>query len=75
MTICQAVSIQYRNVTDGRTDEQRNGSRDRIAISISRDSFLVLTRDNKVMLKVQALQGAAHIVSAVGAFIFLLYFT
>jgi len=40
MTICKAVFIQYRNVTDGRTD----GRTDRIAISISRVS--VLTRDN-----------------------------
>jgi len=32
MTICQVVSIEYRNVTDGRTD--------RIAISISPVSML-----------------------------------
>ena len=43
MTICQAVFIQYRDVTDGRTD----GWTDRIAISISRVS--VLTRDKNLM--------------------------
>jgi len=39
--ISLAASIQYRSVTDGRTD----GRTDRITISISHVSIAVLTRD------------------------------
>ena len=58
--------------TDRRTEERIEGQN--CYINIARQ-LSCAARDNKVMLKVQALQGAAHIVSAVGAFIFLLYFT
>jgi len=46
MTICQAVFIWYRNVTDRRTDRRTDGQTDIIAISISRVSVL-LTRKRK----------------------------
>jgi len=44
MTICYAVSIEYRNVTDRRTDRQTDSSTE-LLLSLSRVS--VLTREKK----------------------------
>jgi len=44
IAICSAVLIQYQRVTDIQTD----GQTDRIAISISRVSSSMLTRDKNV---------------------------
>jgi len=41
MTIRQAVSMEYHNVTDRQIDGRTNGQTDRIAISISRVSVLI----------------------------------
>ena len=47
MTICYAVFIWYRNVTDGQTD--------RFAISISRVSMLMRDKKNHTLFKLKAL--------------------
>jgi len=50
MTVCLAVSIEYRNATDGQTD----GQMDRTAIAITRVS--VLARDkNEVKNKLMSM--------------------
>jgi len=51
MMICEAVSIQYRNVIDRQTDGRTDRRTDKMAISISRVSvsIAVLMRDKNVL--------------------------
>jgi len=48
MTICEDISVEYRNVTDWQTELQTDRRTDRIAISISRVNML--TRDKNCPL-------------------------
>ena len=48
MTICEDISVEYRNVADRQTELQTNRRTDRIAISISRVNML--TRDKNCPL-------------------------